>query len=179
MVFINKNKISNKIKTVSTIEMEIAVKEYFAQASIVVPNISWGMFSHECDIISVSKSGYCTETEIKISASDLKKDKEKRHKHIDGNGYRKNKIKHLYFAIPFYLEKYIDHIPEKAGILIAYWLDYGGVKRLKISKLRNAEKQSDYKLSEKEQNKILWLMHHRIWLLKKHLSKIKKRLTIS
>ncbi len=63
-----------KIKAVSTIEMEIALQDHLSTSSnIIAPNVRHGMFTHECDLAVISKAGYCTEIEIKISAADLKK----------------------------------------------------------------------------------------------------------
>lgn len=151
--------------------MEIELSKFLNyRTNLIVPNVSWGMFSHECDLVRLTPAGYCSEIEIKISLSDLKKDKEKRHQHMDGGayGYGANKIKYLYFAIPEYLEKHIEHIPERSGILIVFE-DRGGVIRTKET--RAPQKQSDYKFSEKERIKLLSLMAMRIWRLKQKLAK--------
>jgi len=92
---------------ITTPEMEIALAEYFGiRQNLIVPNVSWGMDSHECDLFILTPAGYGWEVEIKVSKADLFKDKHKRHRH------NSSKIKFLYFAIPEYLERYIDEIPE-------------------------------------------------------------------
>jgi hypothetical protein len=97
----------------TTAQIELAIAYYFGiRENLIVPNVSWGLNLHECDMIVLSRSGYATEIEIKVSASDLKKDSKKRHGHVS------NKIKYLYFAIPSKLCKYIEYIPEHAGILV-------------------------------------------------------------
>ena len=155
--------------------MEVELSNYLNyRINIVVPNVSWGMFSHECDLIKLTPSGYCSEIEIKISLGDLKKDKEKSHKHMDGGvyGYRPNKIKYLYFAVPEYLEPHIQHIPERAGILIVReFTNCGGYKFLKTFEIRAPKQQGNYKFSEAERIKLLSLMAMRIWGLKQKLSK--------
>lgn len=98
---------------ISSQEIELALANYFGiRENLIVPNVSWGLGVHECDLLVLSKSGYCTEVEIKISLSDLKKDLSKHHSH------KSDKIKYLYFCIPSYLAKHIEFIPNNAGILI-------------------------------------------------------------
>jgi len=68
---------------------------------------------HECDLLCLSKSGYATEVELKISRSDLLADKKKKHQH------KSAKIKYLYFAVPYYLkETALECIPERAGLYV-------------------------------------------------------------
>jgi len=98
---------------ISTEEIEFAIANHFGiRTNLVVPNVSWGLGVHECDLLICSKAGYCTEIEIKRSAADLKKDRDKHHSH------KSKKIKYLYFAIPSYLCKYIEYIPLNAGIFV-------------------------------------------------------------
>ncbi len=84
--------------------------DYFR--NIIVPNISYGINMHECDMLVVSKVGYLTEIEIKISKNDLIQDKKKRHGHAD------RRIKTLYFAMPEKLKNCIEHVPERSGIFL-------------------------------------------------------------
>jgi len=115
----------------TTIEIEYAIACHLGwRQNIIVPNISWGANVHECDLFVLSKSGWATEIEIKVSAGDLKKDASK------GHGHRSNKIRYLYFAIPKKLLKHWKHIPVRAGIYIVD--EKGGVH-----KLRAAEKNKD------------------------------------
>ena len=156
--------------------MEVELCEFLNhRKNIVVPNVSWGMFSHECDLIRLTPSGYCSEIEIKISKADLKKDQTKRHNHVDGNGYRENKIKYLYFAIPEYLEDCSEYIPDRAGILILYESPANKYRDgyLYFKEVRKPRSQCSYKFSEKERIRLLELMSMRIWGLKKKLAKMK------
>jgi hypothetical protein len=99
----------------TTPEIELAVANFFnISQHIIVPNISWGLGIHECDLLIVTKSGYATEVEIKVSRYDLKKDQKKWH------GHRSNLIKRLFFAIPVPLIDYKEYIPERAGIILVY-----------------------------------------------------------
>lgn len=145
---------------ITTAEMEIAVANYFGvRQNLIVPNISWGLDIHECDLLICSKSGYLTEVEIKISKSDLIKDKEKRHGHYN------QRIKALYFAIPDYLytEEIIAHIPNRAGILT---VRYNG-KRFVVLAEREAEKSKGIAMTESEKFNMARLGALRIWNLKR------------
>lgn len=95
-------------------DIEISLADYFGiRQNFIVPNVSYGLNLHEVDLLVVSKSGYCTEVEIKISVQDLKADLKKEH------GHRSNKIKYFYFAVPEELkDKALDLIPERAGLII-------------------------------------------------------------
>lgn len=116
-----------------TIQIEIALMRFLDfRQNIVVPNVSWGMrFAeggalHECDILALSKSGYATEIEIKISKSDLKKDAKKPHSH------RHRAIKRLFFAVPEHLREFaMTHIPERAGLLVVTGMNGFNVKQVK------------------------------------------------
>jgi len=98
-----------------SLDIEIAVMEYLGtRTNLIVPNVSWGMDLHECDILSLSKAGYATEVEIKVSKYDLLNDKKKWHGHHD------EKIAQLFFAVPEKLKLIaLKCIPERAGILVA------------------------------------------------------------
>ena len=100
--------------------MEIALASWFDyRVNLIVPNVHWGMNMHECDLLIVSKAGYVTEVEIKISRAGLKADAKKSH------GHRSNWIKYLYFAVPDYIiadgnvlkDDVMAMIPERAGII--------------------------------------------------------------
>lgn len=101
----------NKIKTV---DMEIILAYYFGiRNNLIVPNVSWGMFNYEIDLLILSKGGYATEIEIKVSKSDLLADKNKNHGHVN------NMIKYLYFAIPDHIDIdfTLNNIPERSGLI--------------------------------------------------------------
>jgi hypothetical protein len=153
--------------------MEVIVSNYFSpRRNLIVPNVSWGMFRHEVDLCVLSPAGYASEVEIKVSRSDLIKDKEKRH------GHDEPMIKHLYFAIPEHLEKDIEHIPERAGILVVKWnkpwVLYGTRKiegYWSCKKSREPRIQYNRKWTDHERNSLLRLGAMRIWNLKQKLQK--------
>ena len=142
----------------SAVDIEIAVAAYMnIRPYLVVPNISWGLFLHECDLLVLTPSGYAWEVEIKISKADLIRDKKKRHGHFN------KKIKALYFAIPGYLLLHKEHIPERAGILLIN-------ENKKCSLFRRPKfKKPYYRFSQKERYKVARLGAMRIWGLKRKI----------
>ena len=147
--------------------MEIALARHFDfRKNLIVPNISWGLFlnqrvMHECDLMVLTNSNYLWEVEIKISKSDLVADKKKRHGHHNPN------IKRLYFAIPEYLENCIEHIPERAGIILV-------AKRTRVlcREIKKPRIDIGYQLTEKEKLKVAMLGAMRIWGLKNKVVKL-------
>ena len=158
----------------TTIEMEYYIARHFGwRQHIIIPNISWGLGLHECDLLVFTKSGYATEVEIKISLGDLKKDAKKEHKHgmeapkhwkehlpqSDLDVLCKDKIKYLYFAIPEKLEKHTDLIPGRAGIFVVRG-------NCPVQMLRHAQPKSKYCFTKEEMYDIARLGTMRIWTLK-------------
>jgi len=149
---------------ITTTEMEIALSLYFnRRTNLIVPNVSWGMFNHECDLIVLTPAGYAWEIEIKVDKYDLIKDKLKRHGHKD------HRIKYLYFAIPQYLEKYIEHIPAHSGIVIVSESKWGYSKYMCRTIRKPSAIQKPYKFTDKDRYKIARLGALRIWTLKTNL----------
>lgn len=157
-------KAKNKLKT---LQMEVYVARFFnTNAKMIIPNVSWGFDIHECDLLVVTKSNCLWEVEIKISKQDLIKDADKLH------GHRDPRIKRLYFAIPDYLKDCIEHIPERAGIIVVnsdpecrWWC------RCKV--VRKPEESKHYRMSMTESDilKLATLGAMRIWGLKEKLLK--------
>lgn len=145
-------------------EIEIILSNYIdIRRNLVVPNVSWGLSLHECDVLSMTHAGYLTEYEIKVSASDLKKDLEKRH------GHKSDKIKFLYFVIPSRLAKYIEFIPERAGVLVVN-------SKGKIFKIADAKPNVRAQaLTEKEKYELARLGALRIWGLKRKIENLNQR----
>ena len=153
---------------ISTPEMEVAIAKYFGiRTHIVVPNVSWGFFNHECDLFLIRKSGYGFEVEIKRSKSDMQADFKKKHTHGD----RKNRIVQLYYAFPKeLLPKVEDLVPKDCGIItVEYYADRGYARMHREAKRRKGAKR----LTEKEQLQIARLGTLRIWTLKEKLNQLK------
>jgi len=149
------------VKTkLTSADIEYEVARWFGwRQHLIVPNVSWCLGLHECDLLICSKAGYCTEVEIKISKSDLIKDKEK------GHGHKSKKIKYLYFAIPEELNRpdVIEHIPSHSGILVVI----DGKYSLSTKELRPPVKNGECRaLTDKERYEMARLGALRMWDLK-------------
>ena len=142
--------------------MEIAIAEWVGtRTHLVVPNVSYGMYVHECDLFVLSKSGYATEIEIKISVSDLRADAKKWHAH------RSRRIKFLYFAVPEQMRKCMGEIPENAGVIV---VSDGG--HCELLRKPTANKLA-LKLSADDQFQLARLGALRIWGLKRELVRLR------
>lgn len=148
----------------TSVDIEIALATFFnKRTNLIVPNISWGMFNHECDLFVLTPSGYGWEVEIKTSKQDLIRDKEKRH------GHNSSKIKFLYFAFPESLYEHHRHVPDRAGIIVVS-------EDLICTVKRNPEVHSRYKFTDQERYQIARLGALRIWGLKSTIRSINKKL---
>ena len=163
-----------KPKPVTTAEMEVAIAKYFGiRTHIVVPNLSWGFFSHECDLFLIRKSGFGFEVEIKRSKSDMMADFKKKHGHKD----RRNRIVQLYYAFPKeLLPKVEEFVPDDCGILtVEKYCGWDNKNYTSVKMVRDAKRKKGAKrLTEKEQLQIARLGTLRIWTLKEKLNLLKK-----
>lgn len=161
-----------KQKPVTTAEMEVAIAKYFGvRTHIVVPNLSWGFFSHECDLFLIRKSGFGFEVEIKRSRSDMMADFKKKHGHKD----RKNRIVQLYYAFPEeLLPKVKELVPEECGIIgvgVSEWNNKAQAYMVREAKRKKGAKR----LTENEKLQIARLGTLRIWTLKEKLNQLKRK----
>lgn len=162
--------------------------------NIIVPNISWGMGIHECDVLVCSKLGYLKEYEIKISISDLIKDGRKRH------GHTNKKIKELWFAFPDELfhkivKKFkvipgpekdctgisIPNIPERAGIITFYKTKFSHAGKAYTRTIttiyrKPIKNKLVVQVTEDEKVNMLRLGAMRIWGLKRKIISLTKQL---
>lgn len=130
----------------TTLEMEIALMNHFdIRKNIIVPNVTTlsGLVGFETDLLVLSKSGYATAIEIKVSKSDLKNDLKKKHierlntdwKHPFNSKnaleyYYKN-LKYFIYAVPEELEyEALKQIPDFCGLLVASEYEHLGEKRI-------------------------------------------------
>ena len=151
----------------NTTQIEIAVAEFFKpRVNTIVPNISWGLGIHECDLLIVTKAGHAIEVEIKVSKADLIADKFKRH------GHNSKKIRQLYFAIPETLKMYVDHIPERAGIILV--VEYPHECKARIFRKPKLNMQAR-KLTPEEILHVARLGTMRIFTLKKKIVELSKK----
>jgi hypothetical protein len=155
-------------KRYTTLDIEVILMEGLGiRTNTVVPNVSWGLdLNHECDLLSVTPAGWATEYEIKVSKSDLLRDKEKKH------GHRSDKIKQLYFVIPYYLEDCIDEIQQDAGVIVID--EYGHSSFKRDAEIRKGARA----LESYEILKLARLGTMRILGLKKALRRLKQILKV-
>ena len=138
----------------TTAEIERVVGNFFRpRQNIVVPNVSWGLFVHECDLFVLTRNGYGIEVEIKVSRADLIKDKDKSH------GHNNIKIKKLFFAIPEKLNtpEIIVHVPARAGIIVVD--KRGHCKIIKVAITR----ADAIKMDDSKRTALLRLAYLRYW----------------
>lgn len=118
------NKIKRDNSKSKNIEAAICMYLYEKSHSPITTRFT-GMGLQECDVISISKSDYIYEYEIKISRADFKKDfvKEK-HTHIINENYTKIKKGELIYFLPNYFNYItprdlitVDEVPEYAGLI--------------------------------------------------------------
>jgi hypothetical protein len=129
---------------------------------VIVPNISHGLYlNHECDVLALKDSRF-TEIEIKISASDLKRDFEKKH------GHRSQYISRLVYAVP---ENLIDLAlmlcPKASGIIAVKWNSYIGKYTAYWVRTGKHDKAIP-RVPDSIQKKFMELGCMRIWSLKTH-----------
>lgn len=154
------------MKKLNASDVEIQVARLFNyRANLIVPNVSWGLqLRHECDLLIVSPALWATEVEIKVTASDIRADLKKEHRHLS------NKIRRLYFAVPDYLTDCLD-IPQDSGLISVDSHDHPWhtkiVRRPRFNKLAR-------KLTEDEYTKLAELGTMRIWSLKEHIRLLKR-----
>jgi hypothetical protein len=144
------------------------------RVNLIVPNVSWGLNLHECDLLVVTKSGYAYEVEIKISRADLKADMRKRH------GHHSKLIRRLYFSIPRTLLHCIEFVPARAGIISVgdpeVWLSKNDDDYFSCNIEREAEiLPGAPPLSESERFQVARLGTMRIWSLKKKIVRLKNK----
>ena len=140
-------------ETATEIERQVAFW-FGIRTHIIVPNVSWSMLPYEADMVILHQSRYADEVEIKISRSDLLRDKNKRHQHDS------NKFRRLWFAIPRKLELSISDIPTRAGVLIIE--NNGGVNTFRNPEINKIA----VKFTEAQALNLARLGCMRMWYLK-------------
>lgn len=154
------------MKKLNASDVEIQVARLFNyRANLIVPNVYWGLnLRHECDLLIVTPARYATEVEIKVTASDVRADKKKRHDHDSV------KIRRFFFAVPDYLADCPD-LPEDAGLIKVD--SQGHFRQARIVRRPRFNKAAR-PLTEAEYNKLAQLGCMRIWDLKEHIRLLKR-----
>jgi hypothetical protein len=147
----------------TALDIELTVVHHFGvrggmkqSRMMIVPNFI-GMYLHECDLFCVTGAGWAWEVEIKVSLSDLLADAKKHHRHESGI------IQKLWFAMPESLRHESEHVPARAGIMLAQ--DDG---RVVVSR-NPQDNRNARKLTPDEIINIGRLASQRIWSLKRKL----------
>jgi hypothetical protein len=118
------NKIKRDNSKSKNIEASLCMHLYEKAHSPITTRFT-GMGLAECDVLSVSKSDYIYEYEIKISRGDYKKDfiKEK-HTNIIKENYTKTVKNELVYLLPNYFSYVVpnglisvDELPDYAGLI--------------------------------------------------------------
>jgi len=164
--------------------VEIVVANHFNwRQNLIVPNVHWGLgLEYECDMVIVRPSGYVIEVEIKVTAADLRRDRNKRKWQFinSANLYRTNQLFKLrYFAVPVELAGEINNIPEGCGFIVADVLaEDGTVNRYdgccKIVKQSRVNKQA-LPISPAKWDNLQRLAAMRIWSLKEHMMAMRRK----
>lgn len=151
-------------KPITTPEMEVAIMKYLnVRVNLIVPNVSWGLLDYEADIVSLTKSGYATEVEIKVSVSDLKADFRKPIQHDS------NLFKYFYYAVPEDMKEIaLELIPDRAGLFVVYHNEF--IDKHLPHRVREAKVNPDHrKWTEKERIKLAELGCMRLLGMKEKL----------
>ena len=147
-------------------QVEIAVTQHFnPRRYVIVPNVSFGLFNyHEADMVILAPSSWGIEVEIKVTASDIKADLKKWHRH------KEEIIRDVWFAVPEELSE-DPNIPEYAGIIsVKKWKTRSGKQRYFCERKRLPVRNKDSrKFTENERKKLLRLGCLRIVGLKEKL----------
>lgn len=171
--------------------MEVAlIKAFRPRQNLIVPNVAWGIHDakynplHECDILVLSKTGYATEIEIKISKADLLKDMCKRH------GHHHDLIRRMYYAVPSKLEQIaLESISETSGLIVVSmqngtnykWYDGGGhdewiYEYARVNVVRECKNNTQaLKWTEKQKSQLARLGTLRILGLKTKIQQLIKK----
>ena len=132
------------------------------RSDTMATNISWGLLNHEADFVSMNRSGYLTEVEIKRSWEDFKADFKKDHGHKDERVYR------FFYCVPegilekvkdFFMEKFPRNSDRPA---VLYYTEQGCIG---IEKIGIAYTAGGRKLFIEEQLQLAKLSAKRFWKL--------------
>ena len=136
---------------------------------LVIPNFyapGWW----ECDLLAVTRAGYTSEYEIKISRADFKVDSKKMTRSYRGSDKYKHQAlsrldepspNYFWYVMPIDLVPLPD-IPEWAGVMWARWQS----TRIRILTVRQAPRLWKTKPDQQKlRNKMLKSFYHRYWQL--------------
>lgn len=112
--------------TVHEIEDLIIFKEGGVRKNLCVPNVSWGLgIDYEADLLVITKSGYCTEYEIKRSYSDFLADMKK-----DECAHKAPWVYKFFYVIPLGIKDKVLKYFEDKGVETPAIICYSEDKKL-------------------------------------------------
>lgn len=140
---------------VHTIEHKL--QEYFGgirSKCIIVPNVSFGFFKYESDLLVVTPTGKLIELEIKRSWSDFIADFDKKVYHDDP------RVNYFYYCVPALMEKQtLEELDRRelsqTGVLI--------YDRSSVVRARTAKQRSKSSLDSQDLFKLCRLANMRFW----------------
>lgn len=156
------------------------------QRNLVVPCVTdiSGLVNFECDLLVLSKSGYATGIEIKVTKSDLKNDLSKNHivrlndllwksySRKPALEYYYSPFKYYYYAVPEKLEEMaLEQIPEFMGLYVIK--KHPHVSKNIIVEVRKPKKLFNYRWSESQRYDLARLGTMRLLGLKLNIEKLK------
>jgi hypothetical protein len=158
---------------ITAAEIELALAAYFdSRKNFMIPNVSngWRYLTYEIDVMVVTASLYAYDIEIKVSASDLRRDalKDKWRYCREQHYFRKS-----FFAMPEAMLKYQELVPEHAGIIAVsynerrYWYDAKVVREPVVDGLAK-------KVTEAELSQLGRLTMLRMWDLKHSVHRLQR-----
>lgn len=110
---------------------ESLCKEEVLKGNLPCENISLGMFNSEIDVLSILKSGYIVEYEVKISRSDFKADAKKSKWEWWDLKIENRMPNYFYYVCTDDLIK-VDEIQDFAGLIYINENSYRVIKKAKI-----------------------------------------------
>ena len=129
---------------------------------VAIPNTY--LYANESDMLSIPKSGYVYEFEIKISRADFKADfKKPRHELYLNKDYNKGPAL-FWYVVPYGLIT-VDEIPPYAGLIYCSSESY-------VQEIKKPERfKKSQKLTAEQILKLCGNLSFRYWMLKRELQR--------
>ena len=144
---------------------------------IMMPNFTPSKW-FECDMFAITKAGYWTEHEIKLSVADYKADAKKyQRRHYDGyeDTYKHAQLtvasercpSRFWFVMPEDVASKIE-VPEWAGLKVCAVSDSG---RVYVNEEKPAPRLHKIKATTELQNQVMLAAYYRFWNQRQNMTK--------
>jgi hypothetical protein len=154
----------------SRIQLALYKKLHLAGHRIIIPNVSWSFLPWEADLISVMKSNYLNEFEIKLTKSDFQNDfKKRKHYNLKNSKTYWNSPNYFWYIAP--IKAIPICIPDYAGLMQIEFVnryEYGIIFR----EIRRPKRLHDRKQTDKNLCGLLNTMTIRYWNMAARLDHI-------